>query len=59
MKHKLVLVGFLSSYTAYLDVPEEEALRRWHEDDGEFVIQPTVKVIEFDDEFNVYNAQEI
>jgi hypothetical protein len=57
-KHKLVLVGFLSSYVAYLDISEEEASRRYAEENLDFPIC-RIKTIEFDESFEVYDAYEI
>jgi hypothetical protein len=31
MKNRLVVIGFLSSYRCYLNVPREEAIRRYRE----------------------------
>lgn len=53
-KHTLHLIGYLSSFRAYLDVPLEEAIERYVQDDG--YAGYSIKTIEFDEEFEVYDA---
>lgn len=55
-KNKLVLVGYLSNYMAFLNISEEEALEKWKHlyYDGE----PRIKVIYFTERFLCYDADE-
>ena len=56
MKHKLVLIGFLGDFTAYLDVPQDEARRRYIANGGGAT--DGLKELEFDDQFYAYDAQQ-
>jgi len=55
-EHTLIAIGFMSHYHVYIDVPLDEAKRRWKAEeemdiDGEFV---TVEVVRAKDEFEAY-----
>jgi hypothetical protein len=63
MKNKLIVIGWMGVKTAYLNVPEEEALRRWlqsnsatREDIEDFDF---VQEFDFEDEFGVYDAWDL
>ena len=62
MLHTLIVVGFLGSKRAYLDVSMDEAQRRFIHTEGytqdEIVAHSMVSIIAFDDEFGVYDAWE-
>lgn len=63
-KHHLVVVGSIGSKRAYLDVPREEAVRRFTaSEDGSWLtaaeIQDRIWEFDFDDEFWVYDAEKI
>lgn len=58
MKNTLVVIGYTGIRRAYLNVPVEEAERRYREAED---LEPEDKlpylhVFEFEDEFNVYDA---
>lgn len=59
-KHTLVVIGFMSCKRCYLDVPEQEARRRYLASEGEDGLggHETVKILEFDDEFSAYDVWE-
>jgi hypothetical protein len=53
-KHTLVVIGFMGRQIAYLDIPREEAERRYRAaNDGGLDV---VGVLEFDDEFECYDV---
>ncbi|MBI4020717.1 MAG: hypothetical protein HY369_00575 [Candidatus Aenigmarchaeota archaeon] len=57
--HRLVVVGLIGLKRAYLDIPREEALRRYMESEHEFTeakIADNVLEFEFTDEFGVYDV---
>lgn len=62
-KHILVLVGSLSGYKAYLDIPVEEAVEKYMDDGGseyERLYPNTdldIKTISFDEHFSCYDAE--
>lgn len=58
MKHTLIVIGATGSKRAYLDIPMEQAVARFlawlgSPDDGYL---DDIKIIEFTDEFSVYDA---
>lgn len=56
-KHRLVCIGWLGDFACYLDVPREEAMRRYRAENPE--TQPDdvrVTEFEFEDEFYAYEA---
>lgn len=58
--NKLVVIGWLGSQSCYLNVPREEAERRYRieweiEDDG-LSLNYKVHEFEFEDEFETYSA---
>lgn len=58
MKHTLHVIGYLGGKTCYLDIPLEEAKRRYEKSEetsinGEFI---DVKTFEFEDEFWAYDV---
>jgi len=61
MKNKLIIIGIKGNYRCYLNIPREEAIRRYiySEDSNEedFLINylHTLKEIEFDDVFGAYS----
>ncbi len=55
MKHKLIVIGFMGIKRAYLDIPREEAIRRYMGDDTSPFDEP-VEEFEFENEFGVYDA---
>ena len=57
MKNNLIVIGYLGVRQAYLNVTVEEAKRRYAEINPEH-LDPYFKIIEFDDEFCVYDAWE-
>lgn len=56
MKHTLVVIGYTGDCNAYLDVPKEEALKRFEEKNWPLTEGDTVRVLEFEDEFWTYAA---
>jgi len=62
-KHKIWAIGWTGDKVCYLDMEKEEALRRYKKDneeifegcDGDVESQVEVDLVEFDDEFNVYD----
>lgn len=55
MKNRLVVIGWMSSKRCYLNVPKDEALRRFNEsDDGPFAEGMGFDELEFDNEFGAY-----
>ncbi len=56
MKHKLIMIGYLGGFNAYLDVDKDEAIRRYLLENEEVI---NIKEFEFDDEFMVYDADSI
>ncbi len=59
MKHKLVAIGYLGCMHVYLDISEEEALRRYTEVSGPLHTFEYIKTIFFDDEFETYDVWEV
>ena len=55
MKHTLVLIGWLGTKRAYLDIPREEAIRRYKESDGD-IDEEHIEEFTFTDEFGTYAA---
>jgi hypothetical protein len=56
-KHTLVAIGYLGSKRVYLDLPVEEAARRYVESEKCGVIDGIpVEVVPFDDEFYAYEV---
>lgn len=53
-QHNLVIVGKSGDCTAYLDMPQQEALARWHRDKGG---EASVREFMFYDEFSVSPAE--
>lgn len=64
--NKLIVIGYMSSKRAYLNINREEAIRRYKASDGvgdefdaELLLRPDlIEEIEFEDEFCVYDAWE-
>jgi hypothetical protein len=58
--NRLIVIGFRSDKKAYLNVPREEAIRRYllehPEDETDVRSGLIVDVIDFEDEFYVYDA---
>lgn len=54
MNH-LIVIGYLGASLAYLNVPMEEARRRYEEEEGPITGEPITE-FEFEDEFSVYAA---
>ena len=54
MKHKLVTIGYIRRQRCYLDVPREDAMRRYQESTGEDA--HNVNEFEFVDEFSACDA---
>lgn len=57
MKHNIILIGWIGHKQAYLDVSQEEAIKRY-ERNNHIDSMTTIETIEFDDEFVVYDAWE-
>lgn len=57
-RHTLITIGYQGQKRAYLDLTVEEAMDRCCEADGVHrrEIESTVELIEFKDEFEVYDA---
>lgn len=55
-KHTLWVIGFMGDMVAYLDIPKEEALRRWVEVHGDKEGVPDPRAVHFNDAFGVYDA---
>lgn len=53
VKNKLIVIGWMGGMTAYLNVSREEAIRRYTTENDDTY---SVKEIEFDNEFEVYDA---
>jgi hypothetical protein len=54
-KHTMVVIGWLGFKRVYLDVPPDEAVRRYRETEGGD--PPTdIDVFEFTDEFGAYDV---
>ena len=58
-KNKLVVIGWMGCKQAYLNMPLEEAKKRFELSNGESVESMGVKEFDFDDEFCVYDAWEV
>lgn len=60
LKHSLTVIGWMGTKTCYLDVPREDAIRRFLRDNPEHspdeVDPQLVEEFEFDDEFHAYSA---
>ena len=58
--NKIIVIGFLGNRRVYLNVPREEAIRRWKTDEGdEDFKESLVTEIEFGDEFCTYDVWEV
>ena len=57
VEHRLIVIGWLGSQTAYLDLSEEEARARYNKENPHDTDAP-VKTLSFKDSFGVYNAWE-
>ena len=55
MVNHLILIGWTGSKSCYLNVTREEALRRYMEANPEDE-DPTIKELDFTDEFTAYDA---
>ena len=58
MTNTLVAIGYLGGMRVYLNVPREEAERRFHEETGDYADDGAVKEIEFGDVFEAYDIWE-
>ena len=61
MKHTLHLIGHLGHFNAYLDMEPGQTVRRYLREypDTEGSPLDMMKTLHFDDEFTVYDAEEI
>lgn len=57
--NKLICIGYLGVKRCYLNIPQEEALQRYKEQEGDNLTGVTTTTIEFQDEFGVYDAYTI
>ncbi|GJE78050.1 hypothetical protein [Methylorubrum suomiense] len=54
--NRLVVIGWAGVMRAYLNVPREEAITRYVQDEGEPPAADQIKEFEFTDSFGVYDA---
>lgn len=60
MKNKLIVIGWMGSQTAFLNMTREEAIARYEEVEGDkldpdFLADPDlIREVEFDDFFHTY-----
>lgn len=55
-RHTLTVIGWMGVKHAYLDVPYDEAVRRYGESEGTAPIPEMIETFTFTDEFGVYAA---
>jgi hypothetical protein len=55
-RHTLIVIGWLGSKRAYLDLSLEEAQARYRRDEGEEPAHLPATIFEFGDEFACYDA---
>lgn len=61
MKNKLIAIGWMGCITCYLNVPREEAIRRYLAEnliDGKDLVENYIHEFEFDDMFGAYSVWE-
>ena len=61
MKNKLIIIGYVGMKKAYLNISKEDAIKRYTDQESfnmeyEGYLLDEVQEIEFDDEFEVYDA---
>lgn len=57
--NKLICIGFLGIKRCYLNITQEEAMRRYKEQEGNDLQGVSITTIEFQDEFGSYDAYSI
>lgn len=61
-KHTLIMIGYLGSQDAYIDVSVDGARAKWIKEhgseDGMHIEDQNITMIQFDDKFAVYDAWE-
>lgn len=60
MPHTLHVIGWIGNKRCYLDIPREEAARRYADSEEEHVAEfghPEILTFEFTDEFRAYDAE--
>lgn len=57
MTNRLIVIGEIGMKRAYLNVPQEEAIRRYREAHPDET-RITVQLVEFEDEFEAYEIWE-
>ena len=55
MKNQLVVIGWCPNFECYLNIPVEEALKRYNENNTEQVTNKNVSILDFDDVFQAYD----
>ena len=56
MTNRLIIIGDIGTKRAYLNVPMDEAVRRYTVSEGQAPGEGYIQEFEFDDEFTVYDA---
>ena len=56
MPNHLIIIGFPGTKRAYLNVPIDEAVRRYTASEGQAPETGWIDEFDFDDEFTVYDA---
>ncbi len=54
MKNKLIVIGYLGCKECYLNIPMEEAIRRYIDEGNEEPDEYHIDEYEFDDQFGAY-----
>ena len=55
--HRLIVIGYMGTKIAYLDMPRAEALQRYQEEEGDLPPTEYIEEFEFVESFWCYDAK--